>query len=785
MEPTETADDSPSWWEIVGGALLESIGYIGVVALCMVGGFVANLTRPANKIDPENALAELTEDFRIYVAGATIILFLVYLFARATLLDRPRKLELKAISVMVWLFGLFYIAGVVYVGFFFYYAGHFSRSLIVYSATLPPVVMLAFTHFLEVRKSESAHEFLPKIFYPAIAICFISFCLGWVLLNKNYRGQEVIYIFSTLLVGAFFLSFHRKTVVVTVTSISILMLFIIITSIILIDDIGLCLLIGFVWTFALGVAEVAKRAYQLKQGAIGAKGESRDFYIAGTNWSSILFLNLLVLLPIVVANTVMFGITVVVWALLFAWHLTDDEKKDGFIAHYCALAAGYLVPVIVIILMLAGRYSPIKDLIVLKAVPAAANVATQTDRLLTLLGVFLTLVFVLYPTEYRELRERLTSHSHFMNRRGCLLFAGATIALQAVLVTFIFSVLSASQQEELRELQFRVDLTLIIFIVELIAILVMLLMMGSTSGDAQTERALGDGGADGSSGPAAGDSVAGHAVMAGEMLGLAGVLIYRVGRLPVALIAGAATGAFVGVMRVDLPIWTVLLHAAVMALVTMAGFALNDAYDANKDRAAGAPGKPVAAGVMSPSQANAFAVCLIVVSALVEAAIGNGLSGLLVLSALVGVITYSPIAQILPSLKGFLTAALCCIPIAYASAVTGVAIPLWLYVFLATFVLGRELLLDLTDLHGDLRAGIRTLAARWHSNTSRVVGWSTMFASVAAMCMFSEGISRFFFLAGACSLLCAGYLALRDEPRGLIWTRVTLLLGVFAAPYST
>jgi 4-hydroxybenzoate polyprenyltransferase len=260
------------------------------------------------------------------------------------------------------------------------------------------------------------------------------------------------------------------------------------------------------------------------------------------------------------------------------------------------------------------------------------------------------------------------------------------------------------------------------------------------------------------------------------------ILILKVARLPVALIAGACVFAALAVLS-KLSIVMMVLQLLPMVLVTMAAFVLNDLYDVPKDRLAGAD-KPVALGHVSPIAARLLAAGL-VVGALVSAALlQQGYSLFVVVASLIAVSLYSPLSRRVPVAKGLAAAVLCCAPLAYASAVTSIRFPSAIYLLLIAFMVGRELLLDVLDLRGDLKAGIRTLAAHLGPTLGRAVGWSLMVASLGALAARTDGTARYLFIAALLSLLAVATICRKDESRGLKWSRLTLLLGVLGVPFS-
>jgi 4-hydroxybenzoate polyprenyltransferase len=260
------------------------------------------------------------------------------------------------------------------------------------------------------------------------------------------------------------------------------------------------------------------------------------------------------------------------------------------------------------------------------------------------------------------------------------------------------------------------------------------------------------------------------------------VLTLNVARVPVAFIAGLPP-AFMILLHTDWPLTLALLNILPVCLVTMAGFTFNDIFDCEKDRRALA-NKPLALGLVRSDTATAFAWSLALLSLLTSAATARGHSFSIIVAALVGVIAYSWWAQRVPVLKGPATAILCCTPFAYGAEVAAVAVPPIFYAFLLMFITGRELLLDVKDFAGDLRAGIRTLVAWLHPTPSRILGWALMLASVVLVTFYVSGNGRTLFLFTLGSLLFCLWLYMRNEALALAWSRVSLLAGVTATSFS-
>lgn len=265
---------------------------------------------------------------------------------------------------------------------------------------------------------------------------------------------------------------------------------------------------------------------------------------------------------------------------------------------------------------------------------------------------------------------------------------------------------------------------------------------------------------------------------AGEL----GALLFAVARLPVSIISGFCVSMMLLLLS-DLPFHLVILHSIPITLVTMAGFAVNDILDVEKDRKAGAA-KPIAKGNVAVAAAGQLAEFLLTCSVGLTIFLQDEHAVYVIAVSILGVLVYSDLSRNFPMLKGVATAVLCCSPLAYGSVVAKVPVPVVTYLCLIVFIAGRELLLDVLDLEGDVRAGIRTIPARLGAPQSRLIGWMLMVLGLIALAIISPGVSRYILVGAILSLGLVGFVYRRSEAVGLDWSRVTLILGIVAVPMS-
>jgi 4-hydroxybenzoate polyprenyltransferase len=153
-----------------------------------------------------------------------------------------------------------------------------------------------------------------------------------------------------------------------------------------------------------------------------------------------------------------------------------------------------------------------------------------------------------------------------------------------------------------------------------------------------------------------------------------------------------------------------------MSCITAAGFMINDLYDKPKDRL-GSVQRPITVGAVSPLEAVISTVLLIAAAFWVTPLERSSTTILLVVT--VGVVAYSSVSRRLPLLKGLYTALLCCAPLVYGASFGRGKFTLGVYVALILCISGREIYLDIRDIQGDCRFGLRTIPVLVGIRTAR------------------------------------------------------------------
>jgi geranylgeranylglycerol-phosphate geranylgeranyltransferase len=174
--------------------------------------------------------------------------------------------------------------------------------------------------------------------------------------------------------------------------------------------------------------------------------------------------------------------------------------------------------------------------------------------------------------------------------------------------------------------------------------------------------------------------------------------------------------------------------ALVFALAAMAGFALNDYCDVERDRV-NHPHRAIPSGRLSPWVALVAGIVLLLgaTAAAVYAGGGPLQLGLFTLT-LAGVLHYNAFTARAPQLKSLYSAALSTMPVLYITLVLGYDRVYWLVPGASLlFLVGRELLMDVRDLRGDRRAGLVTLPMRLGPGRTSRVAFLLEFSATALL----------------------------------------------------
>lgn len=176
------------------------------------------------------------------------------------------------------------------------------------------------------------------------------------------------------------------------------------------------------------------------------------------------------------------------------------------------------------------------------------------------------------------------------------------------------------------------------------------------------------------------------------------------------------------------------LSSLPLVLASMGGFALNDVFDHEKD-AVNEPKRAIPRGLISVDSAFGLAVILLSACFFSILFLSNTPQEFYIyLYPLIGVAAYNYIVRYMTILKNITTAFICVSPILYDVVVlnyTGVYLLLPAAVFL--FILGRELLMDVKDIEGDLGSGISTIPIKFGVAVTEKIGFASQIIGIAIL----------------------------------------------------
>ena len=177
------------------------------------------------------------------------------------------------------------------------------------------------------------------------------------------------------------------------------------------------------------------------------------------------------------------------------------------------------------------------------------------------------------------------------------------------------------------------------------------------------------------------------------------------------LVAGPLAGQF-GILEA-------VTKALPWTLLALGGFELNDWFDADKDRLIHST-RIIPAGRASSGIVLAVAALSILMAVVSGLQLNTTSSEVLIfLGATVGILFYSNFAIKFAPFKIFYAAFLCTLPLMFVLAVRHYP-PVYWWTCVASFLFfcGRELLMDVRDVDGDLAGGMATLPSRLGSSAS-------------------------------------------------------------------
>ena len=184
-----------------------------------------------------------------------------------------------------------------------------------------------------------------------------------------------------------------------------------------------------------------------------------------------------------------------------------------------------------------------------------------------------------------------------------------------------------------------------------------------------------------------------------------------------------------------------LLAGAPFTLACMAGFALNDYFDATKDTV-NRPYRAIPSGRLS-RRAVLIVAALAAVGAIVLSCLQqiSPAGKIIYLSACLGVLLYNVVVKYFGFAKTGYTGMLSALPFAFCVFHYHYATYYWLFpLAVTTFVMGRELAMDIHDIEGDAKDGVYTAPMMWGVDSVR--RWSMICQFVGSLLLLLLAVFR-------------------------------------------
>ncbi|PTW61684.1 4-hydroxybenzoate polyprenyltransferase [Breoghania corrubedonensis] len=744
----------------------EALGYSIVMMTALFSGYCS---RAAIFKDAKLEIEVVTEN-KLYIGmlfGIALILF----FMRAIILD-PKDLDgledLKENKYVGYSSLFLYIPIVIACGFVFYasidlYTGVYAL------AVLASVIFIWAKTSIEEKKSTPEQHFVWKIFFPALSICTGYFLIGWGAAGVSGSQLSILIIYLFLFTLIFV--YVRKisyTIVPKLIAINLLLPSLLFVAYFFNFCENLSLgrpefFLAMIWTLNVGVFEIIKQPKIFRD--VKNHPESNSFqayYVSGANWSVLLFLHSTAIYLFTFKSEIILVYVVVCISLALVWTFYEDKLESRL--QNLMLISGFLVPTILLFIIYVQGISYPKE--------ESFSYVPNTGNLATVIGLLITVFFVVYAENYAKFSKLYESNALFSQRNYCVMLIPVVLI---VLMVFIFSALGISHLlygDAPIRVVWNADAILTIFLIEMGVVFALSLWLRGMNDDSDGSGNLGS-----DSGPTPGQGNANN--MNKNPLSPSSRGVSAFVRPATSSLAGAlSVASFVsGGGSSPVQIFGAFLLST---LICMFGFAVNDIFDQDKDLVGRRYDKPLVSGLLSKPAAlritfGLFFAILVVGSVLDSHIFVLSIIGIL---ALLG---YSPIARSKPSIKGLYTALLTCIPFIIGYSLADSQVPFDFILILLVFITGREILIDLNDQEADMRASLRTIPVIIGRRESRFLSWALMiFAIGSGIFIVESNISRVVMAASLLALLTVAIFFRKSDSRAIGWSRIPMALSVVA-----
>ncbi|PWE34081.1 hypothetical protein DDZ14_02670 [Maritimibacter sp. 55A14] len=668
-----------------------------------------------------------------------------------------------------------------------------SVSIFFLASVLPIIYIMTESFLVSLRKNETEVDalraFPKRIFFPAITTCMSSFLVGWFASTHDEKSWYYFLGVSSLYCLVMWASGRQESSTRKSISLFVIILFAapLLTRFVHGRGEFVAILLALFITMALGVTEVASRLYYITNPRSGyrlANSEDIEFYRSGANWSAYVFIPMVPILALFLPTLPMWLMYLYTAVFLILW--IKNEKKDVAKFRYCALAFGFSLPLLIIGGLWLGVKFP-STIYLIGSAEGGGDGSGLSDRVTTILGVLLTIIFVLLQSEYQALISNKNRTALFSDSKNCMLLYFIVASFLSIYSLFVTSILN-----KILNYQSIIGVKVDEFQIWSLCLIVLVLILyiwdsNASNGDTTT----GAGGNDLSptragtnQSPDKGNAIklARETSRQFERISRTIWKTYKLAKLAKVLVSGLV-GLTVAVFAFRFAggdLGTALLSGASMVFVTAFAFIINDVYDFEKDELGGRVDKVLVTGGIKQSTARHLAAFAAVVGVGLAGIIGSEAMSLQ-LTTCAALAVYSPFSIRFPIMKGVYSAVVCLAPMLLINTIAGNAIfPTEILLVGFIFFVGRELLVDVNDIEADILAGKQTLAVVCGRRSSTAIGVCVMIGALSIGATFFDGPGLVLILVAAASIAAIGWFSLHRRIDNASALRIPVALWAVA-----